>query len=138
MLTQAWPWLPLPWQTPVQGLDGVPAQAAPVIEPIRQIGHGCALLPVNTVRAVRRTLSTMPPVDVSSVPAAGALNVFSVQTDSPAFGTGSGVPNRQPVAEQSYADVPVEIGPTVHDEPVQEVENRVAEPDGVAESATVV
>lgn len=101
VLTHAAPWLPLPWHTPVQGLAGVPAHAGPEIEPLRQIGHGCEAFAVTTVRAVSWMFKVAAPVDVSRLPDTGLLNVFSVQTESPAFGTGSGVPNRHPVLLQS-------------------------------------
>jgi hypothetical protein len=125
----------------VHGLAGVPAQIAPVIVPTRQTGHGWALFPVSTVRAANWMFSVDAPVEVSSVPAAGWANVFSVHTDVPPFGTGSGVPKRQPVFEQSNefdpVDTPVSVGPTVQFGPVHANVKRVAEAGGVGPSATV-
>jgi hypothetical protein len=40
-LVQGEPWFGLPSHTPVQGELGVPAHAGPLVEPERQIGHGC-------------------------------------------------------------------------------------------------
>ena len=66
-----------------------------------QIGHGCVLFPVRTVRDCSWMFSVDTPVTVSSVPVTGALNVFSTQLELPPLRTGSGVPNRHPTVVQS-------------------------------------
>ena len=69
--------------------------------PTAQIGHGCVLFPVRTVRDCSVMLSEDTPVTVSSVPVTGALNEFSTQAELPPLRTGSGVPNRHPTFVQS-------------------------------------
>jgi len=79
----------------------------------------------------------------STVPLAGALQVFSTQVvsvGSEGFGIGSGVPKLHPVLVQSgaalFAGGMVEVGPIVHIEPVQLSENWLIEPSGVGPSPT--
>jgi hypothetical protein len=81
------------------------------------------------------------PVDRSSVPLAGALQVFSTQLvidGIVGFGIGSGVPKLHPVSVQSGTALltggAVEVGPIVQLDPVQLSANRLIEPSGVGPS----
>lgn len=140
VLVHAAPWFGLPSQTPTHGEPGVPAHGAPAIVPTRQSGQGWVTLPVTIVREVSETFIELTPVEVSSVPLAGAANVFATQVERPGlstFGIGSGVPKEQPVFVQSMAPTGASVGPMVHDEPAQVVVKRFVEPSGVGPSATV-
>jgi hypothetical protein len=80
----------------------VPAQTGPEIDPDRQTGHGCVLLPVRIVFEFSGKFQLATPVEMSRVPLGPAPeNVFSTQVVLPPFGMGSGVPKRQPAAVQS-------------------------------------
>jgi hypothetical protein len=85
------------------------------------------------------------PVDRSSVPLAGALQVFRTQVVSSGrsgFGIGSGVPKLHPVSVQSGPLVLTggmsDVGPRMHCEPVHDSENRLLEPPGVGPSGTML
>jgi hypothetical protein len=136
VLVHVVPWFGLPWQTPVHGLCGVPEQAAPVTDPLRQIGHGWLSLPVSTTRVLSDTVALISPVDVSTVPVAGAAKVFSTQVESPAFAIGSGAPNRHPVFVQSNVAPAVIVGPSAQVLPLHDTVNRLVDPSGVVASET--
>jgi hypothetical protein len=106
--------LALPSHTPVQGLEGLPAQTFPAGVPMRQTGHGCVGVPVRIVFEFNWKFSVAEPSFRSSVPLTGCENVFSTQTERPAFEIGSGVPKRQPMPVQSNPAPAVATGPTVH------------------------
>jgi hypothetical protein len=83
------------------------------------------------------------PLARSSVPLAGALQVFSTQVVSAwaaGFGIGSGVPKLHPVSVQSGSGVftggTVDVRAIVQLEPVQLSANRLVEPSGIGPSAT--
>src|SRR5262245_52201948 len=85
------------------------------------------------------------PLVRSSVPLAGALQVFSTQLVSvtiAGLGIGSGVPKLHPVVVQSGAVLltggGIEVGPIVQLAPVQLSANRLVEPSGVGASGTTV
>src|SRR4029453_18122686 len=90
------------------------------------------------------TLVVWAPVERSSVPLAGALQVFSTQVvraGTASFGISSGVPKLQPVVLQSGA---AELGggvvvnaPMVQVGPVQLSVNRLVAPSGVGPSETI-
>ena len=101
----------------MHGDAGVPLHATaggPPPTAVAQIGQGCVGTPVRMVREFSWKLSVAEPSLRSSVPLAGAENVFSTQTERPAFEIGSGVPKRQPVLEQSNPAPAVGNPPTVH------------------------
>ena len=80
----------------MHGDAAVPAHATSGVKPgpTAQIGHGCVLFPVRTVRDCSTMFSDDTPVT-------GELNVFSTQAELPPLRTGSGVPNRHPTFVQS-------------------------------------
>jgi hypothetical protein len=84
----------------VHGESGEPTHGAPPTD-TAQMGHGCVGLPVRTVIELSGKLHVAAPVAVSSVPLGGAENAFVTHNESPAFETGSGVPNGHPTFVQS-------------------------------------
>ncbi len=134
MLRHAAPSFGLPWHTPVHGDDGLPTHGLPLVEPMRQIGHGCVPFPVRITLALSERFAVASPVERSIVPLAGAVNVFATQVDTGPFGTGSGGPKLQPVSVQSNVAPCADVAPSVHDEPVQLAVKRLVDPSGASVS----
>src|SRR5687767_8390299 len=97
-LTHGMLWSGPPSQTPVHGDAGEPVQAGPLVEPERQMGHGCDGVPVSTAVELSDTWRVAAPVVRSIVPPAGAEKLFCTHVERPPFTIGSGVPKLQPVA----------------------------------------
>jgi hypothetical protein len=94
-------------------------------------------LPVTTVLELSDAFVELTPVDVSSVPLAGAANVLTTQVESWPFGIGSGGPKLQPVFVQSNVAPAVVVAPSVQVVPLQLAVKRLVAPSGVGPSGTV-
>jgi hypothetical protein len=122
----------------VHGDAGDPVHAGPLVDPERQIGHGCAGMPVRTAVAFSATSRLATPFVVSIEPPLGAANLLSTQVERPPFTIGSGVPKLQPVAVQSYVEPGAPSALKEHDVPaLQSATQRFVEPSGVGPSGTV-
>jgi hypothetical protein len=124
---------------PVPGLPGEPLTGTPPASPHR--GQGCARLAVKNTADESATFVVWAPVERSSVPLAGALQVVCMQVlraGMAAFGISSGAPKLHPVVLQSGS---AELGggvvvnaPMVQVGPVQLRVNRLVAPSGVGPS----
>jgi hypothetical protein len=117
-------------QLPVAGAAGEPAA--------EQRGQGWPAFPVTKMCEESETLDDRSPVEVSSVPLAGAAKLLTTQVERPPFGIGSGGPKAQAVVVQSMPVGALALAPTVQLEPVQPLTmNRLVAPSGTGPSGTL-